>query len=99
MPQDIPLRLLNRNGFSDAEPVMSGVRRFNVIPKREAGERWRRDKGLRGRGLRKASSRMGRELTGGPEGLPPVSSGPVAVGAHVSVAPPDPEQHCYVQEP
>lgn len=42
---------------------------------------------------------MGRELTGGPEGLPPVSSGPVAVGAHVSAAPPDPEQHCYVQWP
>lgn len=43
--------------------MLSGVRRFNVIPKRGAGERWRRDKGLRGRGLKKASSRMRRELT------------------------------------
>lgn len=77
--------------------MMSGGRRFNVIRQREAGERQQRDKGLRGRELTKASSRMGRKLTGGPEGLPPVFSGPVAVGAHVSTAPPDPEQHCYVQ--
>lgn len=39
----------------------------------------------------------GEGADGGPEGLPPVSSGPVAAGAHVSVAPPDPEQLCYVQ--
>lgn len=73
--------------------MTSGVRRFNVIPKRGAGERWRRDKGLRGRGFFKD----GEGADGGPEGLPPVSSGRVAVGAHVSVAPPDPEQLCYVQ--
>lgn len=74
---------------------MNGVRRFNVSVREKMVKDDRETQNREGGGGQ-ASSGVGRELTRCP-GLPTTSNGPTAVGAHVFVASPDPEQHHYVQ--